>query len=145
MVSIEITLSDWLYNAVLSSEILTIHHDYFRLGKGIERRLYELARKHCGKQRKWAIGLDLLQKKCGSKGTLRMFRHHMMKIVDDNQLPEYRMMYSEKAGKVTFYSRRPEGHKQQVADLIKQALSGQTPVFETPFQALKVIHRTIHN
>ena len=129
MVSIEITLSDWLYNAVLSSEVLTIHKDYFRLGKGIERRLYELARKHCGKQRKWPIGLELLQKKCGSKGTLKKFRQNMMTIIDANQLPDYRMMYSEKGDKVTFYSRKPEGQKQQNLDLIKDALSGNTPRF----------------
>ncbi len=30
-----------------------MHRDYFRLRKPLERRMYELARKHCGKQDEW--------------------------------------------------------------------------------------------
>jgi len=48
MVAIELRLSDWLYNAILGREVLTLSRDYFRLSRGLERRLYELARKHCG-------------------------------------------------------------------------------------------------
>ena len=47
-------------------EVLTLHRDYFRLRKPLERRIYELARKHCGKQDEWVISLELLKKKCGS-------------------------------------------------------------------------------
>lgn len=131
MTSIEITLSDWLFNAVVSHEVLTLHHDYFRLRKPLERRLYELARKHCGKQSKWAIGLDLLHKKSGSTGTLREFRRSVLKIIDrlQDKFPGYRLMYSQKTDKVTFYNCNTEGHKQQVADLIAQARSGDTPRF----------------
>jgi plasmid replication initiation protein len=48
MVAIKITLSEWLYNAVAGFEVLTLHRNYFRLRKPMERRIYELARKHCG-------------------------------------------------------------------------------------------------
>ena len=48
MAFIDVTLSDWLYRAVLSKEVLSINPDYFRLRGGIERRVYEIARKHCG-------------------------------------------------------------------------------------------------
>jgi plasmid replication initiation protein len=48
MVAVEVTLNEWLYNAVLAREVLTMNRDYFRLDGGLERRLYELARKHCG-------------------------------------------------------------------------------------------------
>lgn len=57
MIELEVTLSEWLYNSVIGEEILSIDHDYFRLRKPIERRIYEIARKHCGKQKKWYIGL----------------------------------------------------------------------------------------
>jgi len=57
MAGIEVKLSDWLYNAVLGTELLTINREYFRLRGGLERRLYEIARKHCGPQPKWSIGL----------------------------------------------------------------------------------------
>jgi hypothetical protein len=33
------------YNAVAGFEVLTLHRDYFRLRKPMERRIYELARK----------------------------------------------------------------------------------------------------
>ena len=61
MEAVEVTLSEWLYNAVLGKEVLTISRDYFRLRKPIERRLYELARKHCGNQEKWTVGLKILR------------------------------------------------------------------------------------
>ena len=35
-------LSDWIYNAVAKHEVLTLHRDYFRLRKPLERRMYEL-------------------------------------------------------------------------------------------------------
>lgn len=59
MVAIKLTLSEWLYNAVAAREVLTLSRDYFRLDGGVERRLYELARKHCGQQTKWAVGMEL--------------------------------------------------------------------------------------
>jgi plasmid replication initiation protein len=67
MVELEITLSEWLYNSVIGEEVLSINHDYFRLRKPIERRIYEIARKHCGKQKRWHIGIENLHKKVGSQ------------------------------------------------------------------------------
>jgi len=66
MSEMRVNLSDWVYNAVTKHEVLTLHRDYFRLRKPLERRMYELARKHCGQQDEWAISLDLLRKKTGS-------------------------------------------------------------------------------
>ena len=51
----EIKLSDWVFNAIRAQEVLTLHRDYFRLRKPIERRVYELARKHCGQQDEWRV------------------------------------------------------------------------------------------
>jgi len=48
MVAVEITLNQWLYNAVLAREVLTLDRDYLCLDGGLERRLYEIGRKHCG-------------------------------------------------------------------------------------------------
>lgn len=74
MQEIEIKLSDWVFNAIQGREVLTLHRDYFRLRKPLERRIYELARKHCGRQPEWRISLEILQAKCGSNSTLREFR-----------------------------------------------------------------------
>ena len=74
MTELRINLSDWVFNAVVGREVLTLHRDYFRLRKPLERRMYELARKHCGKQDEWVISLDLLKKKCGSASEDNEFR-----------------------------------------------------------------------
>jgi plasmid replication initiation protein len=60
ILGIELTLSDWIYNAIQAKEVLTLHRDYFRLKKPIERRVYEIARNHFGKQDKRRISLDTL-------------------------------------------------------------------------------------
>ncbi len=104
MVAVEVTLSDWLYNAVQAYEVLTIHPDYFRLRKPVARRLYELARKHCGHQAKWVIGLALLQEKSGSKSELKKFRSAVRAIAAEDSLPEYRLSVGPD-DKVTFYVR----------------------------------------
>lgn len=101
MVAVEVTLSEWLFRAVQAREVLTIHPDYFRLRKPLERRLYELARKHCGHQTQWVIGLELLQEKAGSKCSLREFRRMVREIIEAGTLPEYRMSL-DAADKATF-------------------------------------------
>ena len=95
MIAVEVTLSEWLYNAIQALEVLTIHPDYFRLRKPLARRLYELARKHCGHQAQWKIGLELLQAKAGSKSTLKEFRRAVRGIEADNSLPEYRLVLND--------------------------------------------------
>ena len=104
MIAVEVTLSEWLYNAVQAFEVLTIHPDYFRLRKPLARRLYEIARKHCGHQAQWTVGLELLQEKAGSKSTLKEFRRALRAIRDDDSLPEYRFVLGHD-DKVTFYVR----------------------------------------
>ncbi|OIQ91978.1 replication initiator protein A [mine drainage metagenome] len=104
MIAVEVTLSEWLYNAVQAMEVLTIHPNYFRLRKPLARRLYELARKHCGRQAQWKIGLELLQAKAGSKSTLKEFRRAVRAIEADNSLPEYRLVLNDD-DTVTFHTR----------------------------------------
>lgn len=95
VIAAEIKLSEWLYNAILSNELLTISPDYFQLRKPMERRIYEIARKHCGDQARFKIGLDTLQLKIGSSSALREFRRAIREIVADNQLPDYEIALSD--------------------------------------------------
>jgi plasmid replication initiation protein len=55
MQEVEIRPSDWVFNAIRAKEVLTLHRDYFRLRKPLERRMYELVRKHCEQQATWSI------------------------------------------------------------------------------------------
>jgi len=101
----EVKLSSWVFNAVKSQEVLTLHRDYFRLDKPLERRVYEMARKHCGRQPSWPIALKLLLKKSGSQGSLRRFRALIKNIVEHDHLPDYSVSFEERTDQVTFYRR----------------------------------------
>ncbi len=90
MSKIRIKLSDWTFNAIKAGEVLTISPDYFRLRRPLERRLYELARKHVGdKTQPWKIGLEKLQKKVGSNAPKKKFRFFLKEIMRDGNLPDY--------------------------------------------------------
>ena len=91
MVSVTVTLSDWLFRAVLAKSVLTLNRDYFRLRKPLERRIYELARKHCGRQAQWAVSVGTLHKKSGSTAPVRVFRAALRRMIEDANLPEYDM------------------------------------------------------
>ncbi|MEL6418105.1 MAG: replication initiator protein A [Pseudomonadota bacterium] len=89
MVSVAVTLSHWLYQAVLAKSVLTLNRDYFTLRKPLERRLYELARKHCGRQPEWRVSVDTLLKKSGSGSPRRVFRAMLRDIIAKGHMPDY--------------------------------------------------------
>ena len=91
MISVSVTLSEWLFRAVLSKSVLTLSRDYFRLRKPLERRIYEIARKHCGKQDHWRVSVDLLLKKSGSASPRRVFRKMLRDMIVADHLPDYHM------------------------------------------------------
>jgi plasmid replication initiation protein len=86
----EVVLSDWLMRAIEASEVVSISPDYFRLRRPLERRLYEIARKHCGSQKRWHIGLEKLQAKTGSNAPLKRFRLNLRQIIEEDHTPFYR-------------------------------------------------------
>ena len=88
-----------------SAEVLPISREYFRLRRPIDRRLYELARKHCGRQATWRIGAANLQKKCGSKQAGKHFAAHLRGLVRSNHLPDYTVALD---GDHVVFSRRGE-------------------------------------
>ncbi len=99
MQEIEVKLSDWVFSAIRHQEVLTLNRNYFRLRKPLERRLYEIARKHCGRQAEWRISLEKLQLKCGSASTLKEFRRLVGSIVEEDMayghIPDYSIAVSE--------------------------------------------------
>jgi plasmid replication initiation protein len=105
LVSVEVTLSRWVFNAIQKDEVLTLNRDYFRLGKPLERRVYELARKHCGRQSEFTISLSTLHKKSGSQSPIKHFRQMLKHIVKHDHLPDYRVTFNEDTDNVTFYNR----------------------------------------
>jgi plasmid replication initiation protein len=101
----EIKLSDWVFNAIRAQEVLTLHRDYFRLRKPIERRVYELARKHCGQQDEWRVRLVTLLKKSGSQSPEKRFRQMIRHLVNHGHLPDYSVSFDPDSDMVTFRNR----------------------------------------
>jgi len=118
MVAIEVTLPKWLYRSVLAGDVLTLDADYFRLRKPLDRRLYEIARKHCGAQVSWKIKLANLHEKSGSTASLREFRRSVKALASSDELPGYRVVLDATAELVTFYSRKPKGQVKAMRDLL---------------------------
>lgn len=104
IVEIAVKLSDWVFRSIAAQEVLTLHRDYFRLRKPIERRVYEIARKHCGKQNSWRISLEMLKLKCGSQAPTKGFRHDIKQLAKGDHLPDYRVSVGED-DVVTFVNR----------------------------------------
>lgn len=90
MRAIEIALNDWMHRAITKDRrVLAINRDYFALTGGLERRLYQIARKHCGRQKEWRILLPALAEKVGSQQGLRFFKRDLKKVIEANAIPDY--------------------------------------------------------
>lgn len=111
MIAIEVVLPDWLYRAIEAKQVLTLSRDYFRLRRPLDRRIYELARKHCGRQKRFVISVASLHQKSGSTGALKRFRHDIKALAISDELPEYRIEIDGKYDLVIFHPRRKSVHK----------------------------------
>jgi plasmid replication initiation protein len=76
---------------VQAKSVLTLSRDYFRMRKPLERRVYELARKHCGRQNEWRVSVDTLLKKSGSASPRRVFRAMLREMIASDALPDYHL------------------------------------------------------
>ncbi|WP_230463665.1 replication initiator protein A [Burkholderia ubonensis] len=136
---LELTIANWLYRAALASDILTLHPDYFSLGQALERRLYELGRKHCGYQPWFSIGLPLLKEKAGSSQSASHFRQELKDIIKLNRLPDYRLALDEstKPNQLVYLTRDSKrlvteanraGKLSWLSDLLQQPMLLSKPV-----------------
>lgn len=91
----EITLSDWMMEQIEANACMTISPAYFRIRRPLERRIYEIARKHCGQQKRWQIGLAKLQAKTGSNAPVNKFRMNLREIIREDSTPDYKIALDE--------------------------------------------------
>ncbi len=108
---IEITLPDWLYQAVAQTKVLKISQDYFRIRKAIDRRLYEIARKHCGNQYEFQVSLEKLHLKTGSTSNKAEFKRLVKNLARTNDLPDYEIFYDDEAENIIFRNRNQDTHE----------------------------------
>ena len=125
--SLELKLSDMVISSVQEMDVLTLHRDYFRLSRPIERRIYEMARKAVGQDESWSFLMTTLHRKSGSKGTLREFRRQMKPIFEGDYLPDYKVEYDEGGDLVTFVNRntmpRAVARATECAQLVRARIS----------------------
>lgn len=115
MTKVRIKLSDWTFRAVQGMEVLTINPQYFRLRRPLERRIYELARKHVGDQnRPFKIGLEKLQRKVGSNSPEKKFKFFVKQIAQDGHIPDYDI---ELNGSNVIFSVRRHGFTKRQAEM----------------------------
>lgn len=124
MTRVSVTYPEWLYQSVQHKKVLSISHDYFRLRKPLDRRIYELARKHCGKQEAFKISLDLLRKKSGSTAILREFKRAIKSLAASDDLPDYAVQYDDKKDMVIFTNRSDEVKAKAQVKKMRNATKG---------------------
>lgn len=116
---VEITLSEWLFNAIEATEVLTISRAYFGLRSDLERRLYELARKHCGRQPRWPVSVLVLWRKSGSQSGLPEFRRKLRGIAHGDSLPDYRVTLDAVGNSAVFFARGPLGRLAEIRHVLR--------------------------
>ena len=101
MQEIEITLSDWIFDAIEAKGVLTYNRKYFRIRSRLERRLYEIIRKQCGTSASWPCYLEKLQNMVGSKSHKDEFKRMVETVVkrdaEKQHMPDYRLFLEEGA------------------------------------------------
>lgn len=121
MGAIRIKVSDMTYQAALTMQVLTIPTEYFGMRSAIAKRIYELARKHCGDQGRWKISLELLLHKVGSNQPLKNFRLFVKKLAEAGPLLDYRLAYLPDEDAVIFYNLKDTGTATLVEKITKSA------------------------
>ncbi|UBX30681.1 replication initiator protein A [Arsenophonus apicola] len=113
---VEVTLPEWLYQALSKKKMLKISPDYFRIRKAVDRRIYEIVRKHCGNKGVFNISLEKLHLKTGSTANRAEFKRMLKNLEKANDLPDYRIFYDVERDVVVFNNRNltyEEGVKDQ--------------------------------
>ncbi|MBU0914990.1 MAG: replication initiator protein A [Gammaproteobacteria bacterium] len=117
MAAVEVTLPDWLFRSISGLSVLSLDQGYTSIKRPLERRVYELARKHCGRQPSWQIGLSTLHRKVGSTDVLKNFRISIRGLCTRDQLPGYKIRFDAGSDLIRVYNRSRAGDKALLAHL----------------------------
>lgn len=99
---ITIELPTWLIQALENKRVVKLNPNYFCIRKAIDRRIYEIARKHCGNQGQFQITLEKLHLKTGSSASKSEFKRMFKTLVASNDLPDYSIVYDLERDMVIF-------------------------------------------
>lgn len=108
---IQITLPQWLVKSIQTSKVRKISPGYFNLSGAIDRRIYEIACKHCNNNPEWMFKLENLKIKCGSTSSTYGFRRSIKELAVKDNLPDYHIIYEPESDNVRFINRDPLVHE----------------------------------
>ncbi|PRZ44466.1 plasmid replication initiation protein [Paraburkholderia fungorum] len=123
---VELILSEWTFDSLKNRRVLMIHPGYFGLGQGLERRLYDLAKKHCGDKLWFKIRLEKLHEKSGSAQALKYFRRDLIEAIEADKLPEFHIALDDDKAMVVFFRCDRDNRRQDqqlVAGIHRELLS----------------------
>ena len=131
MKSITLRVCDFIHRAILKDKsFLTYHPDYFSLAP-LERRIYEIARKHCGRQEFFKISLERLHQKVGSENALRGFKAQLEDAIKRDVIPEYHIQILDDPRSPRGRALRAEGFgRKNRATPLKSLIVGIAPRIE---------------
>lgn len=102
-ITLDVTLPHWIMLIVDECEVLTLNSDYFKLKGGIEKRMYEIGKKHLGNQRKpFSIKYENLYLKLGSLNGIKPLFKQLNTLSKVMSLPDIYFVCDDKKGVVTF-------------------------------------------
>ena len=102
MAYVEVELSSWVFQKMTEKgKHLSILPDYFNITSGIEKRLYQIARKHVGNQPRWHITLDKLYMRVGSQQEMRNFKVKLSQIIRADSLLGYTVDWEQPGKRLT--------------------------------------------
>lgn len=88
---IEVTVSKWfLQGSMMQDSLLQISSKFFSITGGFERWLYKIGRKHAGGAgpKGFVFTFKTLHAKSGTEATFARFKHELLKIAAENNVPE---------------------------------------------------------
>jgi plasmid replication initiation protein len=91
--SIVVQLSTWTFAKLTEAgRYISMDRRYLDIQGGIERRLYEIATKHVGREKsRFEINLQSLHEWMGSQAPVRKLKAHIKRIIEEDSLPGYKL------------------------------------------------------
>lgn len=137
--SIQVTLAPWLFAAIEEKKrLLAFNADYFSLRRPTDRRLYDLARKFCGRQPEFRIGLSKLHQRMGATQPLRNFRQLIERAIREDSIPDYtfEIVYA-RVDKETLDYVKPAGFVRRLDNLLVIIRPKKYAITDAPFHVVE--------
>lgn len=103
---VEVTLSTTIVEAIANGELLNISPLYFNIKSPLLRRLYELAKKHCGNNEYWDFKVTTIYERSASNIDFKYFKRDLFQLLRDEKrmqtLPEYQILIIDNGEKIRF-------------------------------------------